>query len=328
MPDKDRFVLVSELLGEELSKLELKVLCGESRLDNRILNPRVQKPGLAFAGYYEYIKPGRVQIVGESEIAYLQTLPEAERLERLQAITALPIPVFVTTKGLAPLPDLLELCRERDLPLLASPALSSEVIKEISFFLEEHLVPSTQIHGVLLEIYGLGVLLIGRSGVGKSECALDLISRGHSLVGDDRVTIKRYPYGELVGFCEAPLRYHMELRGIGIINVKDLFGLAAVRQRHSIDLVIELEPWQDGRAYDRLGLDETLFEILDVPCPYIRMPVATGRNLSILVEIAARNHVLKLEGHHSAREFARALEQQLQENRRTAQRARRSAVKK
>jgi HPr kinase/phosphorylase len=327
MPDKERFVLVSELLGEELSKLGLKVLCGESRLDNRIQNPRVQKPGLAFAGYYDYIKPGRVQIVGESETAYLETLPVAERVERIRTITALPIPVFVITKGIAPLPELLEHCRERELPLLGSSALSSEVIKEISFFLEEHLVPSTQIHGVLLEIYGLGVLLIGRSGVGKSECALDLISRGHSLVGDDRITIKRYPYGELVGFCEEPLRYHMELRGIGIINVKDLFGLAAVRQRHSIDLVIELEPWQDGRAYDRLGLDETLFEILDVPCPYIRMPVASGRNLSILVEIAARNHVLKLEGHHSAREFTRALEQQLQENRRNAQRARRGAVK-
>jgi HPr kinase/phosphorylase len=327
MPDKERFVQVSELLGEELSRLGLEVLCGESRLTNHILNPRVQKPGLAFAGYYDYIKPGRVQIIGESETAYLETLPATERLERLQTITAMPIPVFVITKGIAPLPDLLELCREREVPLLASTALSSEVIKEISFFLEEHLVPSTQIHGVLLEIYGLGVLLIGRSGVGKSECALDLISRGHSLVGDDRITVKRYPYGELVGYCEEPLRYHMELRGIGIINVKDLFGLAAVRQRHSIDLVIELEPWQDGRAYDRLGLDETLFEILEVPCPYIRMPVATGRNLSILVEIAARNHVLKLEGHHSAREFARALEHQLQENRRNSQRSRRSAVK-
>jgi HPr kinase/phosphorylase len=327
MPDQERFVYVSELLGEELSRLGLTVLCGESRLDNRILNPRVQKPGLAFAGYYDYIKPGRVQIIGESETAYLETLPAAERLERLEAITGLSIPVFVITKGIAPLPDFLDLCRARELPLLGSSALSSEVIKEIGFFLEEHLVPSTQLHGVLLEIYGLGVLLIGRSGVGKSECALDLISRGHSLVGDDRITIKRYPYGELVGYSEEPLRYHMELRGIGIINVKDLFGLAAVRQRHAIDLVIELEPWQDGRAYDRLGLDETLFEILDVPCPYIRMPVATGRNLSILVEIAARNHVLKLEGHHSAREFARALEQQLQENRRSSQRARRGAAK-
>lgn len=319
MPSLDRFVYVSELLGEELVKLELEVLCGESSLDNRITNPRVQKPGLAFAGYYAYVKPGRVQIVGESETAYLKTLPEDERSERLDQITRLPIPVFVVTKGIPPLTEFERRCKERKIPLLSSPALSSVVIKQVSLFLEEHLVPSTQIHGVLLEIYGLGVLLIGSSGVGKSECALDLISRGHSLVGDDLVTVKRYPHGELVGYSEEPLRYHMELRGIGIINVKDLFGLAAVRQRHSIDLVVELEPWKDGTAYERLGLEETLYEILDVPCPYIKMPVATGRNLSILVEIAARNHVLKLEGHHSARELARALEQELEQKRQATQ---------
>jgi HPr kinase/phosphorylase len=151
--------------------------------------------------------------------------------------------------------------------------------------------------------------------VGKSESALDLITRGHSLVADDRVTVKRYPNGELVGFSEGPLRHHMELRGIGIINVQDLFGLASVRERANIDLVIELEHWQTGRQYDRLGLDETLFNILDTPCPYSRMPVALGRNVSVLVEIAARNHVLKLQGHHSAREFARKLEAQLERNR-------------
>jgi HPr kinase/phosphorylase len=307
-------VLVSELLGSELHELALVPVCGKSHLDNRITNPRVQKPGLAFAGYYPYIKPGRVQIIGESETAYLGTLPAAEREERLRTITRLPIPVFVVTKGIQPFPELLEMCEEVELPVLSSPALSSVVIKQIGYFLEEHLVPSTQIHGVLLEIYGLGVLLIGRSGVGKSECALDLIARGHSLVGDDRITIKRYPNGELLGYCEDPLRNHMELRGLGIVNVKDLFGLAAVRQRHAIDLVIELEPWEEGRPYDRLGLDESLYHILETPCPFILMPVASGRNLSILVEIAARNHVLKLEGHHSAREFARALEQELERN--------------
>jgi len=163
-----------------------------------------------------------------------------------------------------------------------------------------------------LDVYGLGVLLIGDSGVGKSECALDLITRGHSLVADDRVTVKQYPHGDLLGFCEEPLRHHMELRGLGIINVQDLFGLAAVRERKSIDLVIELEHWDESKAYDRLGLDETVYKILDSPCPYIKMPVALGRNLSILVEIAARNHVLKLQGHHSAREFARKLERQLE----------------
>ncbi len=313
-------VKVSELLSEELAYLHLNVLSGESHLDNPITHPRVQKPGLAFAGYYAYIKPGRVQIIGESETEYLLTLDEEERQLRLDTIASLPVPVFVITKGIAPLPGFLASCQEREVPVLSSTSLSSTVIKGVSYFLEDHLVPSTTIHGVLLEIYGLGVLLLGASGVGKSESALDLITRGHSLVADDKVTVKRYPNSELIGYSEGPLRHHMELRGIGIINVQDLFGLASVRERTAIDLVIELEHWQNGHAYDRLGLDETLFNILDTPCPYIRMPVALGRNVSILVEIAARNHVLKLQGHHSAREFARKLEAQLERNRKTPSR--------
>jgi HPr kinase/phosphorylase len=301
-------VEVRELLGGELSDLEIRVLCGAESLGNRITNPRVQKPGLAFAGYYEYIKPGRVQIIGESEVEFLKRLPAEVQDERFRAITALKVPVFVVTKGLEPQEEFLSRCREIGLPVLSSKALSSSVIKRISYFLEEHLVPSTRVHGVLLDVYGLGILLIGESGAGKSECALDLITRGHSLVADDRVWIKRYPNGELVGSCEEPLRHHMELRGIGIINVQDLFGLAAVRERKPIDLVIELEHWDETKAYDRLGLDETVYEILDTPCPYLKLPVALGRNVSNLVEIAVRNHVLKLQGHHSAREFTRRLE--------------------
>jgi HPr kinase/phosphorylase len=304
-------VLVRELLGQELVDLQLTVLSGESSLDRQITHPRVQKPGLAFAGYYDYIKPGRVQIIGSSETRFLRTLSEELRTERLAHIAQMEIPTFIITKGLEPLPELLPTFREGGLPVLRSPALSSTIIKRVSYFLEEQLVPSTVLHGVLMDVYGLGVLLIGDSGVGKSECALDLITRGHSLVADDRVTVKQYPHGDLVGYCEEPLRHHMELRGLGIINVHDLFGLAAVRERKPVDLVIELESWDESRAYDRLGLDETVYEVLDTPVPYIRMPVALGRNLSILVEIAARNHVLKLRGHHSAREFARKLEQQL-----------------
>src|SRR5437764_13982336 len=190
---------VAELLGEELAYLRLKVLSGEKHRDNAITQPRVQKPGLAFAGYYAYIKPGRVQIIGESEAEYLKTLGEEERRERLDQITSLPVPVFVITKGLPPLPGFLALCQNREVPVLSSPALSSTVIKGISYFLVDHLVPSTSLHGVLLEIYGLGVLLIGESGVGKSESALDLITRGHSLVADDKVMAKRYPNGDLVG---------------------------------------------------------------------------------------------------------------------------------
>lgn len=308
-------VEVGELLGEELADLRLTVISGEQHLDNSITHPRVQKPGLAFAGYFDYIKPGRVQIVGESELAYLETVPAAERRERYRQIVALPIPVIVVTKGLSPPADLLEECRRREVPVLSSDALSSDVIKRIGYFLEDHLVPSTRVHGTLLEIYGLGVLLLGSSGVGKSEAALDLITRGHSLVADDRVSVKRYPSGELVGYSEETIKHHMELRGLGIVNVKDLFGLAAVRERKSIDLVVELEPWQEGKEYERLGLDETVYPILETPCPYIRMPVAPGRNVAVLVEIGARNHVLKLQGTHSAREFARKLEAQLERNR-------------
>lgn len=309
--DNGAYVQVGELLGEELSRLGFTELCGKDRLELRITNPRVQKPGLAFAGYYKYIRPGRVQIIGESETRFLETLSPETRLERFEAITAIDVPVFIITKGLEPFPDFLRLCTERERPLWSSPSLSSTVIKDVSNFLEEHLVPSKYVHGVLLDVYGIGVLLIGESGVGKSECALDLITRGHSLVADDRVTARRYPNGDLVGSSEGPLLHHMELRGLGIVNIQDLFGLAAVRERKSIELVVELESWDENRAYDRLGLDETVYRILDVPVPYIKMPVALGRNLSILVEVAARNHVLKLQGHHSAREFARRLEQQL-----------------
>lgn len=312
MVDGKPSVEVEELLDNELADLHLEVLAGESRLHNEITNPRVQKPGLAFAGYYPYIKSGRVQIVGESEIEYLKTIPDTEREERLDRISRLPVPVFIVTKGLQPPPELLERCREREIPLLSSSELSSVVIKRVSWFLEDHLVPTATLHGVLVTIYGLGVLITGKSGVGKSECALDLITRGHSLVADDRVTVKRYPNGDIVGFSEGSLHHHMELRGIGIVDIKDMFGLAAVRERKTVDLVIELEQWDESVVYDRLGLDETVFHVLDMPIPYIKMPVAVGRNLTILVEIAARNHVLKLQGHFSAREFARKLEEQLE----------------
>jgi HPr kinase/phosphorylase len=313
MSDAPAFVEVGELLGSELRDLGFEVLFGRDRLRRQIAHPRVQKPGLAFAGYYDYIKPGRVQIVGASETAYLWTQTEEVRAERCAAILERDIPVFILTKGLEPVPEFERLVEPRGIPVLRSPSLSSTVIKRVSFFLEEHLVPSVHLHGVLLDIYGLGVLLIGSSGVGKSECALDLITRGHSLVADDRVTVKLYPSGDLVGSSDKPLRHHMELRGLGIVNVHDLFGLASVREHKPIDLVVELEKWDETKAYDRLGLDETVYPILDTPCPYIKMPVALGRNLSILVEIAARNHLLKMQGHHSAREFARKLEERLAE---------------
>ncbi len=305
-------VPVEELLDGELADLRFRVVTGEPYLDRQILNPRVQKPGLAFAGYYDYIKPGRVQIIGESETEFLRRLPDEVRQRRFEDITALDIPVFIITKGLQIFPELEALCDQHQIPVLSSEALSSTIIQRVSYFLEEHLVPSTKVHGVLLEIYGLGVLLIGGSGVGKSESALDLVTRGHSLVADDRVTLRRYPNGDLVGSSSDLARHHMELRGIGIVNVEHLFGLAAVRERKKLDLVVELEIWDESIHYDRLGLDESIYTILETPCSYLKMPIAPGRNTAILLEIAARNHLLKLQGHHSARDFADELHRRLE----------------
>ncbi len=302
-------VRVDELLGEELAHLSLSVLAGERGLANRIEHPRIQKPGLALASYYDYIRPGRVQILGESELNYAATLDPELLDRRVVEVTARKIPAFVVSKGLQPFAPLLEHCSERNIPVLSSPALTSQIIQALSDFLEEHLVPSTAIHAVLLDVFGLGVLLIGESGVGKSECALDLITRGHSLVADDRVIVRRYPHNELGGSGDPMTRHHVELRGLGILNVRDLFGLSAVRERKRIDLVVELVPWQDGEEYDRLGLEESTYEILETPVAYLQMPVALGRNVGILVEIAARNHRLKMQGHHSAREFVRRLEE-------------------
>jgi len=192
------------LLGEQLSDLQLELLCCGESLDRAISHPRVQKPGLAFAGYYDYIRPGRVQIMGESEMAFLATVASAVRDQRFAHIARMPIPVFVITKGLAPPAGFLDACRAGELPVLASPALSWRIIKRLSFFLEDQLMPSRSLHAGLIEIYGLGVLLVGKSGVGKSEAALDLVTRGHSLVADDRVVVRRYPSGELSAAPRVP----------------------------------------------------------------------------------------------------------------------------
>jgi HPr kinase/phosphorylase len=195
-------------------------------------------------------------------------------------------------------------------PLLQTDLSASITVDSLTRYLEDRLAPRVVIHGVLLDIYGLGVLLLGDSGVGKSECALDLVVRGHRLVSDDVVEISRR--GEhLLGTGPELTRYHMELRGVGIVNVKDLFGVAAVRFAKFLEYVIRLDPWRSGKRYDRLGLDEKCYEILGIELPYVEMPVGPGRNLSVLIEVAARNHLLKRKGYHPARELARRLGRRL-----------------
>jgi len=313
-----RTLTTEALHAPSLAILGLTLVAGERGITRPLTGWRIQRPGLAIAGFLPYIKPGRIQILGESELDYIATLSPLERRQRLSAIAALPVAGFVVTKGLPPPAELARECRRRNVPLFVSPATTSVVIQRITGMLEESLAPQQTVHGVLVDVHGMGVLLIGESGIGKSECALDLITRGHRLVADDAVQISRFPSGELLGRASNLIRYHMELRGIGIINIKHLFGVSAVRTSQSVELVIALERWKPGEQYDRLGLSQETYEILGEKRPLMRLPVASGRNLAILIEIAARNELLKSQGYDAAREFTERVDAEIARNARPA----------
>ena len=302
---------VDALMQGDLDDLQLKLVTGDDGLNRAIARPRVQKPGLAFAGYYEYIKPWRVQIIGASETKYLESLPPRLREKRVRDVSALDISCFIVTKGITPIEEFRVECEKRSVPLFSTPAMSSTTITRATYVLEETMAPRITMHSGLLDVYGIGVLLLGDSGIGKSECALDLIYRGHRLIADDMVIVKRHPNDVLIGYSNDLLRHHMELRGIGIIDIKDLFGVASTRDVKPIDLVVKLEKWVEGAEYDRLGISMETYDLLGVAKPYVRLPVASGRNLALLVEIAARNHLMKLQGYDSAREFTRRIDEQI-----------------
>jgi len=303
-------IRVKDLLSPAAAHLKLECLAGGSGLDKELSIARIQKPGLALAGFVEYIHPGRVQILGQSEITFLIGLDEARRKEIVAAVCASGIVCFVITKRLDPPPELIEAVERFEIPLLRTAEVSSATIDNLTAYLEESLAPRLTLHGVFLDVYGVGVLLLGESGVGKSECALDLVVRGHRLVADDVVNFKRRG-GVLNGSGPPLTQYHMELRGLGIINIKDLFGVAAVRDRKDLEMVIRLDPWQEGKEYERLGLDERHYEVLGVKIPFIEMPVAPGRYLSVLIEVAARNHLLKAQGYAPSRDLAERLDRAL-----------------
>src|SRR5712691_4024086 len=302
------------LRGPALADLGLRIVAGKAGFHRPISWGRIQRPGLALAGFLPFIKPGRIQIVGESELHYFATMPAELRRERVSAICALPVAAFVVTKGQRVPEEISAECERHNVPLLVSGQTTSVVIQSITRVLEDELAPSATVHGVLVDVYGMGVLLLGESGIGKSECALDLIQRGHRLVADDVVEIRKYPNGSLAGRAAEMIRYHMELRGIGIINIKHLFGVSAVRASKSIELVIELERWDTTKSYDRLGLDGQTYAILDRSRPFLRLPVASGRNIALLIEIAARNELLKTQGYDAAKEFALKVDEQIAKN--------------
>jgi len=294
--------------------LPLELLGGREGLGRTIASPHIQKTGLALAGFDEYLRPWRVLVFGESEVRYLESLDRDARMNRLAAAFTHDIPCVLITGGWAPPADLLAAADRYNMPLLRTSVATPLAIARIGSLLDDALAVREVIHGVLMDILGLGVLIVGDSGIGKSECALDLIVRGHRLVADDTVEVRRRRETAVIGTCPDLTRHHMEVRGIGVINIRDLFGIASTRASKTVELVVQLERWDPSREYDRLGLDDNVYDLMGVKVPLISMPVAPGRNLAILVEVAARNQILRSRGLNAARDLVSRLEAHLRED--------------
>lgn len=303
-------VLVKTLKDDTEFELELELVAGENGLRRKIDHPRVQKPGLALSGFLSSVQPNRVQVIGKTEHGYLASLSSQRRSAAIQGFLSTDLACAIVTTDLAVSDEFLQTADRLAVPIFGTKLASSFLIRRIERFLDWLLSPETSHHGVLIDVFGVGVLLMGQSGIGKSECAMDLILRGHRLVADDVVLIRRQAE-RLIGMGSPLTRHHMEVRGLGIINVRDLFGAASVRERKRIELVVEMLDWKPGDVFDRTGVDDLSQELIEVLVPKVRLPIRPGRNLASIVEVAARNHLLKLQGHHSAREFQETLEKRL-----------------
>lgn len=302
---------VGELLKDKEYQLEIELVNEATTISGKILIPQIQKPGLALTGYTANLHPGRIQVLGNSEIKFLKALPSTKCSAILKKICRLDIACFVVTHDNDAPDGLQKECLRRKIPLLRTKLSTPVFIMRITKFLEDKLTESTSLHGVLMDVFGVGVLLLGKSGIGKSECALELVMKGHRLVADDVVNIRKKPPASLYGYGSELIKYHMEIRGLGIINIKDLFGVTSVRDQKLIELVINLVEWDSKREYERLGIDQQTHEVLGVKIPFIELPVRPGRSLTTVIEVAARNHLLKLKGFYSAKEFQAKLTRQL-----------------
>lgn len=273
--------------------------CGDITLDVADVN----RPSLQLAGFFEYFDSARLQVIGMVEYTYLESLSSEDRYKSLERLIKEPIPAIIITRNLTPFPELIECAKKYNRAVYVSDYSTSRFMSAAILYLNVALAPMTQMHGVLVEVYGEGILLLGESGVGKSETAIELVKRGHRLVADDAVEIRRVSNKSLVGSAPEIIRHFIELRGIGIVDVKRLFGMGAVKDTENINLVINLENWQQGKAYDRLGLDEQKTSILGIEVPSMTIPIKPGRNLAMIVEVAAMNARQRKMGYNAAEEL-------------------------
>ena len=306
--------MIQVITKDVLEKFKLQLVSGEEGIGRYITTSDISRPGLEMAGYFTHYPANRVQLLGKTELSFFEMLPEADKKARMKKLCSEQTPAIIISRSMDVPQELIEASNENHVPVLVTTLTTTRFSSQLTNFLESKLAPTTAMHGVLVDVYGIGVLIIGKSGVGKSETALELVKKGHRLVADDSVEIRQEGQNMLVGSPPPLLEHLLEIRGIGIIDIMTLFGASAVRPYKRITLIVELEIWDPDKFYDRLGLDEEKMKIIDTDVTKLTIPVQPGRNVSVIIEVAAMNYRLKKMGVNAAEEFARRLDDMLVPN--------------
>lgn len=310
-------ITVGFLYESNRERLRLRMLNGDEGFDKEIHDKNIHRPGLALAGYVELFTFDRVQILGNTEIKYLQSLPLKKRLESFKTLFNFEIPCIIVTNNNVLDNEILELAAAHRIPIFQTPFETTKFVYFISDFLDDQFSPQTVVHGSFVDVYGIGLLITGRSGIGKSEVALDLVERGHRLVADDVVMITRKGEGILIGAGTELVKHFMEIRGLGLIDIRSTFGIRAIRFQKRVEVVIELQEWKPGEEYTRTGLDNELTKVLDVEVPLVKLPIFPGKNITVIAEVIALNYLLKHYGYDAAKEFTKRLENVISEKSKT-----------
>ena len=300
----------SVALTKLIKEFSLETIYAPDNLESIVITrPEINRPGLPLTGFFDYFDPERLHVIGRVEAIYLAKCTPEERREKLRAFMERKPVCIIIARNIGPYPEMVEFADEFKIPLFKTSVSTNSFISSVIASLNVHLAPTITRHGVLVEVYGEGILITGDSGIGKSETAIELIKRGHRLIADDAVEISKVSEKTLVGRAPEIIRHYMELRGIGIIDIRRIFGAGSVKETEKIELVINFEPWIEGKIYDRLGIETEYIDILGINVPYINVPVRPGRNLAVIMEIAAMNARLKKMGYNTAEEFNKKLEE-------------------
>ncbi|MBN2093700.1 HPr kinase/phosphorylase [candidate division KSB1 bacterium] len=306
------WLTVKAFFEDNKNRLELEIVNKNAQLTQIIREKEIHRPGLALSGFVGVFSHTRIQILGNSEISFLNTLSPEIRKNSVRRFLEFEIPCIIITNKNTPPTELLEIANMKQLPVFVTPLTTTKLTQLLSEYLEEKFSPKITMHGSLVAVYGVGMLFTGRSGIGKSELALDLVERGHQLVADDVVNIVQYGSNVLIGSGSEMLQYHMEVRGLGIIDIRNIFGIRAIRKQKEIQVKVALEEWDEEEDYERIGIDEETTKILDVLIPTIKLPIIPGKNITVIAEVIALNTLMKQHGQYTAVEFNKRLLRKLQ----------------